>query len=184
MSPRKVPARMTAVLMAYLALGLVPAPAKDQAPVSVTCDQFEKTSAAWRDCAAAAPASAGPAAVDAELFYAGYWLAKNGRYAEALDYLGRTRIKNARVLTYIGFATRKLGDVNEAMGYYKQALQKDPQNNVARAYLGEAYLSHGDLSAASEQLRRIQTSCGTACEPFRELEGRIKEYYKSYRQRG
>ena len=176
MSRLNAPARSTALIIVSLALGIVPALAKDQSPASVTCDQFEKSTQAWRDCAAAAPASAGPAVIDAELFYAGYWLAKNGHYADALDYLSRTRVKNARVLTYIGFANRKMGRVEEAMGYYKQALQKDPLNNVARAYLGEAHLTRGDLFAASEELRRIKASCGRGCEPYRELESRISEY--------
>mgnify|MGYP001827467478 FL=1 len=184
MSPRSFTARTVAVSLAIFAMGLSPTFAKDQGPVSATCDQFEKSSVAWRECAAAAPASAGPAAVDAELFYAGYWLAKNGRYAEALDYLGRTRVRNARVLTYIGFATRKLGRVDEAMGYYKRALQKDPQNIVSRAYLGEAHLSRGNLSAASDELQRIEKSCGTACEPYRELEGHISEFRKARHERG
>ncbi len=184
MSRLNVPARGTALIMASLALGIVPALAKDQGPASVTCDRYEKSSQAWRDCAVAAPASAGPAVIDAQLFYAGYWLAKNGRYADALDYLGRTRVKNARVLTYIGFATRKLGKVDEAMGYYTRALKKDPRNNVARAYLGEAHLIRGDLSAASEELRRIEASCGRGCEPYRELEGRISKYRSSGGERG
>lgn len=183
MSRHNAPALFPALIISALAMGIIPALAKDQGPVNATCDQFGKSTQAWRDCAVAAPASAGPAVVDAELFYAGYWLAKNGRYGEALDYLGRTHVKNARVLTYIGFATRKLGRVEEAMGYYAKALAKDPQNNVARAYLGEAHLSRDDLAAASQLLRRIESSCGRGCEPYVELAGRIDKYRSPHGKR-
>ena len=89
---------------------------------------------------------------DDELFYAGYWLAKNGRYADALTYLNLARTKDARVLTYIGFATRKQGDVDAALPLYAAALAKDPNFVVARAYLGEAYLTKNEPARAKAEL--------------------------------
>ncbi len=92
---------------------------------------------------------------DDELFYAGYWLAKNGRYADALTYLNLARTKDARVLTYIGFATRKQGDVEAALPLYAAALAKDPNFVVARAYLGEAYLTKNEPARAKAELAEI-----------------------------
>ncbi|MCH9808241.1 MAG: tetratricopeptide repeat protein [Alphaproteobacteria bacterium] len=160
------------------------ATAKDLGPTSLGCDNFPKNSARWIDCAARAPAKSGPAEVDAQLFYAGYWLARNGRYQEALSYLRQTKVKNARVLTYIGFATRKLGSIEEAMGYYAQALAKDPGNYVARSYLGEAHLARGDLPAATEQLQRVEQGCGRDCDAYRELAGSIARFRTSSRNNG
>lgn len=158
--------------------------AKDRGPLNVTCDRFQKSSQAWMECAERAPAAAGPDASDAEQFYAGYWLAKSGRYEDALKHLRETRVRNARVLTYIGFATRKLGRLDEAMGYYDEALRKDPENVIARSYLGEAYLAQDDLDAALSQLRRIEKACGRNCEAFTELASQIEEYRTAQRSRG
>jgi hypothetical protein len=82
---------------------------KDAGPVQASCDGHAKGSAGWQACVGAARADMS----DDELFYAGYWLAKSGRYADALIYLNLTRVKDERVLTYIGFATRKQGDVDK-----------------------------------------------------------------------
>lgn len=169
--------RISACLVWGLAL-VAGAEAKDIGPTNVSCDRFEKTTSAWMDCAKAAPAAAGPAQADAELFYAGYWLAKNGRYEEALKYLNKATVKNARVLTYIGFATRKLGHTDEAMKYYDEALQRDPKNDVARSYLGEAHLSRGDLQAALSELGKIENGCGRNCAPYTELAAKIEEFKK------
>lgn len=63
---------------------------KDVGPASARCDQFPKETAAWLACAATAEAKM----PDQELFYAGYWLAKTGRYEEALKYLTQTDRKS------------------------------------------------------------------------------------------
>lgn len=170
------PAFLTAAMLLAAGPFVGSAVGKDQGPASAACDGLEKSSEAWNVCASALPATAGPSEADAQLFYAGYWLAKSGRYAEALGYLRKTRIKNSRVLTYIGFATRKLGRLDEAMSYYSQALAKDGRNDVARAYLGEAHLSSGNVTAALDQLDRIERNCGKRCEPYRELAEAIQSY--------
>lgn len=174
--PRLTSLALVSVLAAGALLSPVAANAKDRGPASATCDQFEKSSAAWLNCAEYTPAAAGPALADAQHFYAGYWLAKNGRYEEALDHLRKAEVKNARVLTYIGFATRKLGHVDEAMGYYAEALRKDPDNVIARSYLGEAHLARHDLAAATAELQKVEAGCGRDCDAYTELAARIGEY--------
>ena len=111
-----------------------------------------------------------------EAFYAGYWLAKSGRYDEALRYLSMASPQDPRVLTYIGYATRKLGRVDDALGYYDRALALNPNYAVARAYLGDAYLTQGAPLKARGQLAEIANRCGTSCAEYAELAAHIADY--------
>lgn len=149
-----------------------PVLAKDTGPLSAACDSFAKGTPAWTACVGQ-PALA---MTDTELFYAGYWLAKDGRYEEALRYLTLAREKDERVLTYIGFATRKLGHVDEAMPLYRAALQRNPDYAVARAYLGEAFLARGEADLARAELSEIASRCGVACPAYVDLDGHIKDF--------
>ena len=107
---------------------------------------------------------------DDELFYAGYWLARKGDFKLALHYLNQAENKNdPRFLTYIGYATRKLGRMDEAMGFYNRALAAKPDYVVARAYLGEAFLERGERAKAAEQLTLIERQCGKGCQEYKEL---------------
>jgi tetratricopeptide (TPR) repeat protein len=107
---------------------------------------------------------------DDDLFYAGYWLARKGDYALALHYLNQAANENdVRILTYIGFTTRKLGDVDKAMGYYHRAIAIDANYTTARAYMGEAFLQKGNRAGAEEQLVEIGRRCGVACDEYKEL---------------
>ena len=161
------------ILGACLAAAVAaPAFAKDTGPLSARCDGFAKDTAAWTACVGQ-PALA---MADAELFYAGYWLAKNGRYEEALGYLTLAREKDERVLTYIGFATRKLGRVDEAMPLYRAALARNPDYAVARAYLGEAFLARGEADLARAELSEIASRCGVACPAYADLDGHIRDF--------
>jgi tetratricopeptide (TPR) repeat protein len=145
---------------------------KDTGPASAACDAHAKGTAAWSACIGRASAKM----ADEELFYAGYWLAKNGQYAQALDYLTLAQEKDERVLTYIGFATRKLGRVDEALPLYRRALAVNPDYVVARAYLGEAFLTKGEPAKARGELAEIAQRCGATCPAYVDLEGHIRDY--------
>jgi tetratricopeptide (TPR) repeat protein len=107
---------------------------------------------------------------DDDLFYAGYWLARKGEYRLALHYLNQARdIADPRFQTYIGFATRKLGNWEQAMIHYARALATNPDYTIARAYLGEALLQNGERAKAEQQLGEIAARCGTTCDEYREL---------------
>jgi tetratricopeptide (TPR) repeat protein len=99
-----------------------------------------------------------------------YALAKAERYDEALDTLERLRDPNtAEALNYRGYATRKLGRVDEGIGYYLKSVAKDPHYAQVREYLGEAYVIKGDKTAAEAQLDAIKDICGSGCEQYRHL---------------
>ncbi len=108
---------------------------------------------------------------DNELFYAGYWLAKSGQYEQALGYLTKAQQKDERILTYMGYATRKLGDVEAALPLYMKALSLNPNYSVARAYMGEAFLTKGQPDKAKAELAEIAQRCGTTCAPVCRSQG-------------
>ncbi len=145
---------------------------KDVGPASAACDTHAKGSAGWSACVGAASARSS----DAELFYAGYWLARAGRYEEALGYLRQARTPDEKVLTYIGFATRKLGRTDEALEYYNRALGLNPDYSVARAYMGEGFLARGEAGKARDQLAEIARRSGTASAEYAELAGHIARF--------
>ena len=118
---------------------------------------------------------------DRELYLAGYELAEHGKYKEALKILHK--IKNQEmptVLTYIGFATRKLGDIDGAMAYYDKSLKIAPDYSQTRSYLGQAWLQKGELKKASEQLSEIEKRCGSHCDGYASLAKAIANYKASH----
>lgn len=106
---------------------------------------------------------------DDELFYAGYWLARTGDFKLAVHYLSQSRSEDPRILTYLGYSLRKLGQTERAMAYYTRALAASPDYTVARAYMGEAFLEQGAREKAAEQLAEIEKRCGTHCAEHKEL---------------
>ncbi len=111
---------------------------------------------------------------DDELYLEAVSLIEGGQYTAALKTLWSIGERdNADVLTYIGYSTRKLGNVDGGIVYYKQALALDPDHTRARGYLGEGYLQKGDVTAAKEQLSQIAKRCGTDCRDYAMLEDAI-----------
>lgn len=145
---------------------------KDTGPSSAACDGFAKGSADWTACVGLASRAMG----QDELFYAGYWLAKTGQYDQALSYLKLANQTDARVLTYMGFATRKLGHVTDALPLYRQALAANPDYVVARAYLGEAFLSLNEPAKAHAELAEIARRCGATCAAYADLKSHIQDF--------
>ena len=89
-------------------------------------------------------------------------LAYAGRYQDAIKVLDQMPEQlSDRVLTYRGFTARKLGRAEAATAYYSQAIAINPDNILARSYMGQGFVEAGDKLAALEQLREIQTRGGT-----------------------
>ena len=105
-----------------------------------------------------------------------YVLAKAERYDEALDVLKLMKNPNTpQALNYRGYATRKLGRVDEGISYYLKSVRLDPRYAQVREYLGEAYVIKGDMARAKAQLRKIKAICGTECEEYEDLAKAITE---------
>jgi predicted Zn-dependent protease len=112
-----------------------------------------------------------------EIYSLGYWQAKGGEYAKALATLqSAPEQADPRVATMIGFTLRKLGRVDEAMGYYRRVLASHPERTTTRQYLGEAFLQIGQPDKAREQLAEIAKRCGVACEDYQLLADEIAKF--------
>ncbi len=94
-------------------------------------------------------------------------LARSGKYVAAIDLLGTIANQNdPRVLTYLGYSNRKMGQMNIGVAYYKKALDIDPDYILAREYLGEGYVAQGKIVLAFLQLKEIENRCGTSCREY------------------
>lgn len=85
--------------------------------------------------------------------------------------------KNPDGWNYLGFATRKLGNFEDAQQYYFNALRLDPEHLKAMEYLGELYLQTGEPQLARDLLDRITELCpATECEERDTLAAAIETY--------
>lgn len=145
--------------------------------------KFDCTNPVNKDAPACAPQNG--ALSDDQLYEQAYWSAKKGDYQGALS--AAVKAKNQddpRILRVTGFATRKLGDVDAAMPFYQKALALNPEDTKTRQYMGEAYLSLGDMTRAREQLREIESRCGVSCEDYQKLADAIAETHAKLRTLG
>lgn len=154
-------------------VGTLSAAANFGDPAPSPCKKFKEGSKKWKECMG--QVKPGEHSSAEEQFAKGYWLAKTGDYAKALDVLKALPDQNnADVLTMIGYATRHLGRVDEALGYYGKALALNPNLTNTRQYLGEAYLQKNDIAKAKIELAEIGRICGgDACHDYRALDEEI-----------
>jgi tetratricopeptide (TPR) repeat protein len=118
---------------------------------------------------------------DEDLARAARQLALDGNYHEAIKVLGLASNKNdPAVLTYLGYSHRKLGDVDLGISLYKKALEIDPDNVDTREYLGEGYVSKGQLDLAWLELVEIEKRCGSTCVEYRALEKALRSGSSQY----
>ncbi|MEH6728208.1 MAG: tetratricopeptide repeat protein [Hyphomicrobiales bacterium] len=98
---------------------------------------------------------------DDTLFDAARELAYDGQYEHAIDLLQlASNPDDPRILNYLGFSNRKAGRMDVGMGYYKEALKRDPDYILARSYMGQAYLQQNQRTAARDQLLEIEARGG------------------------
>jgi tetratricopeptide (TPR) repeat protein len=111
---------------------------------------------------------------DENLYEQGRALALAGYYENALEALTAVRNKDdANVLTYIGYATRKMGKLDEGIAWYHRALAIDPNNVHTHEYLGEGYVAAGRADLADVELARLESLCGRTCEQYQALAAAI-----------
>lgn len=73
------------------------------------------------------------------------------------------------VLTYLGFANRKLKRYDAAETYYREALAIAPSHRGALEYYGELKLERGDVEGARAHLAKLEALCGFGCHEVDEL---------------
>ena len=99
-------------------------------------------------------------------------LLNEGRYQDAIYSLNEAAVAlgpHPDVLTYQGFANRKLGNYDTAISYYSAALKLDPNHRGANEYLGEYYVETGQMAKAKAQLVKLENICAFGCEQAEEL---------------
>ncbi|MDD9908127.1 MAG: tetratricopeptide repeat protein [Ahrensia sp.] len=111
---------------------------------------------------------------DDNLYAAARDLAYHRRYDEAINVLRLAENQNdPRILNYLGYSHRKLGDVETGLNYYRTALKFDPDYTLVREYMGEAFLQLGQVDKAREQLAEIEKRCGADCREYAMLQEQI-----------
>lgn len=86
--------------------------------------------------------------------------------------------RNADAFNYLGFSVRMQGKVEDSIRYYQRALAIVPNHRGANEYLGEAYLSLGDLPKAEVQLAALERICAKVCKEYKALAEAIATYRK------
>ncbi len=100
------------------------------------------------------------------------------RYDDAIASLQRARDSfgaHPDILTYLGFAHRKLGRFEIAETYYRQALAAAPDHKGATEYFGDLMVERGDLAGARKMLARLESLCTFGCAEADELRKWIQE---------
>ena len=152
-----------------------------------TCAQRAELSQALQAVESAmageAQASYGPAlealadasAADA-LYYRAVSAINRGEYEMGLDHLEDAALAfgpHPDILTYQGFANRKLARFEAAEAYYNRALAIAPDHLGALEYYGELKVERGDLAGARAHLAKLDALCDFGCYEAEELRGWI-----------
>lgn len=99
-------------------------------------------------------------------------LINEGRYDAAINALNIALASfgpHPDLLTYLGFANRKLKRFDVAEDYYRQALAVAPAHRGATEYYGELMVERGDFAAASKMLAQLDLQCRFGCAEAEEL---------------
>jgi len=114
-------------------------------------------------------------------FVAGKRAIVAGEWNEAIRALtsaGLRDARNADIQNYLGYAYRRLWQLDPAMRHYQQALMLNPRHRSAHEHLGEAYLVQGDLTKAKEHLTALERICLIPCDEYDDLRRAIAKYNK------
>jgi len=103
----------------------------------------------------------------------------DGKYAGAIPLLEKIVAKdqkNANALNLLGYSNRQLGNNDVALGYYEAALELRPRHRGANEYMGELYLSLGELAKAEKRLEVLDGACFFGCPEYTKLKEAIAAY--------
>jgi tetratricopeptide (TPR) repeat protein len=140
---------------------------------------IEAAAEAWPICSSMASLteSADWAALDPD-FAAGKRAIVAGDWKGAIKALtsaGLRDDRNADIQNYLGYAHRRLRELDPAMLHYQRALTLNPRHRSAHEHLGEAYLVRGDLAKAEEHFAALERICLIPCEEYDDLKRAIAE---------
>ena len=96
------------------------------------------------------------------------------KFEKALEYLiisNKDKPNQPDTLNYLGYASRKIGNLEIAEKYYLKGLALDPNHLGINEYLGELYVNTNRIEKAKERLK-ILKNC--ECEEFEDLSSAIK----------
>ncbi|MGH8688270.1 MAG: tetratricopeptide repeat protein [Burkholderiales bacterium] len=90
---------------------------------------------------------------------------------------------NADYHNLYAYAIRKGPNPNmdEAFQHYNEALRLNPKHLGANEYLGEAYLTVGNLPRAREQLAKLDKLCFFGCDEYTKLKTAIADYEEKHK---
>lgn len=85
------------------------------------------------------------------------------------------------VANYLGYASRKAGDYDDAKIWYEKALAADPKHTRTWQYYGLWHLEQGNRLKAEDHLQTIKLICGgTSCEDYISLKSALDSGKISY----
>ena len=87
--------------------------------------------------------------------------------------------RNADIQNYIGYAYRRLRQLEPAFAHFRQALAFNPRHRAAHEHMGETYLAVGDLATAEEHLAALERICLIPCDEYGDLQKAITTYKTS-----
>ena len=94
------------------------------------------------------------------------------RYQDAVASLEKARAAfgaHPDILTYLGFANRKLHRYDVAETYYRAALTAEPKHKQATEYYGELMVERGNMAGAKALLAKLDAMCTFGCFEADEL---------------
>lgn len=118
------------------------------------------------------------------IFHAGVKAIENGDYAKGLEIM-RSFVdedpQDADAWTLIGFSLRKTKRYVDSELAYQKALEIDPQNLAANAYVAKLYLETGRVREAEQKLAVLSDLCigGKGCDERQKLADMIESYKKT-----
>jgi Flp pilus assembly protein TadD len=123
-----------------------------------------------------------PAPGEPLAYRAGVAAIESGDFSKAIGLLKEhvaASPKDANGWNWLGYASRKSGDLDGAFAHYRRALALDPGHRGAHEYIGEAYLMARDLARAEEHLKILDRLCRLPCKEYRDLKQAIDRYRKA-----
>ena len=83
---------------------------------------------------------------------------------------------DADAFNWLAYATRLNGDPAKSIPIYEKALAVNPKHRGAHEYIGEAYLTLGNLPKAKEHLAKLNSLCFLPCSEYTDLKKAVQDY--------